>query len=272
MTFIGMTALVVVLLLGVELLFRLGKRGRLVLTLVYLTWTVVDAVLAIGQNAGHEFGAFTFSFLDSIVPLVLWQWISSWIRRSKEQRKAGNEPNANVEVQPLALDTRKNPALEFIRSMPQNRITESLIAALPNISDALISEAKKTAKTLEVDDYLFVECVLDLELLGGFNKAIEFTRDKGLASAYVDAIIFSLTTSDPSAVPSEMEFKVGGTEKYRGIAKYAMAKDHYNVSFPEAWLFGKEYSQLKSGNAMDFAYVASAGAVVPCLPLWEQVR
>jgi hypothetical protein len=90
MIFVGMTIFVALLLLGVEWLFRLRKRGRMVLTVIYFASTVVDAVLTARQNPGHELGAFAISFLDSLVPLVLWQWVSSWIRQSRERRNAGN--------------------------------------------------------------------------------------------------------------------------------------------------------------------------------------
>jgi hypothetical protein len=160
---------------------------------------------------------------------------------------------------------KANPALEYIQSMPQNYTTETLIAALPNISVALFTEAKQLAKTIGVHSELFAECILDLELVGGFKKAVEFTKSKALASAYMDSIIIEVTGKDPRKVPSELEFKTCGTENYRGIAKYTRAEAHFNVSSPHAWLFGKEYSHLKTGNAMDFAYVAGVGAYVPSI-------
>jgi len=69
MIFVGMTIVVVVVLLGIEFLFHLGNRGRVVLSVVYLIWTVVDAFLTAGQNPGREVGAFALSFLDSVAPL-----------------------------------------------------------------------------------------------------------------------------------------------------------------------------------------------------------
>jgi hypothetical protein len=159
-------------------------------------------------------------------------------------------------------DSKHNPALDHIKSMPPTPITETLITVLPGLSSALLSEAQISAKVLSLEDRRFVMCILDLELFGGFNKALEFTHDDELASIYIDAIVFNLTAEDPSRVPSEMDFRLGGTENFRGIAKYAKAKDYFNVSFPEAWMFGKEYSQIKTGNALDFAYVASVSPVV----------
>jgi hypothetical protein len=88
MTFLVMTALIALVLLGVERLFRLGKRGRTALSLVYLTWTLVDAIWTAHENSGHGIFAFTMSFLDSVAPLVLWQWASAWIRQSIERRRS----------------------------------------------------------------------------------------------------------------------------------------------------------------------------------------
>jgi hypothetical protein len=132
----------------------------------------------------------------------------------------------------------------------------SPFAAFSSISSSLLSETGKLAQDLGLSDRLFVECVLDLELAGGLDKTVEFTGDKALASAYIDAIVFDLTGKDPSALPSDLEFQEGGTEGYRGVAKYAMTRRYFNIPSPEAWLFGKEYSRIKTGNAKDLAQIA----------------
>jgi hypothetical protein len=162
------------------------------------------------------------------------------------------------ESRSVARGDRANPALDYIKSKPPDFVTETLIAAFPSLSASLFSEAGKLAQGLGLNDHLFVECVLDLELVGGLDKVVEFAGDKALASAYVDAIIFDLTDKNPSAVPSELEFQEGGTERYRGIAKYAMAADYFRVPSPGAWLFGREYSGIKTGNAKDLAQIVSA--------------
>lgn len=167
----------------------------------------------------------------------------------------------NADRQTLAASVTANPPLDYIRSMPKTQITETLIAALPQLSAELFFEAQRAAKELDLNDVKFVECILDLELVGGFDKILEFTGDKRLASAYVDAIVLSLT-GGTCTLPSEMEFRDGGTEAHRGIAKYVAAGDYIDVSFPEAWLFGKEYSQIKSGNAKDLGNIASVAPVV----------
>ena len=153
----------------------------------------------------------------------------------------------------------RNPALEHIKSLPGNETNWKLIAALPDLADALYSEARKAARQLDSLNSLLVECILDLELVGGFEKISGFTSDFELASIYVDAIVFQATDKNPSGVPSEVEFRISGTENYRGITKYSLASKFFNVADPVAWLFGKEYSKIKSGDANNFAYVAPTG-------------
>ena len=149
-----------------------------------------------------------------------------------------------------------NPALEHIRSLPQNSVTTKLITALPSLADALHHEAKKQAETLRSSDALLAECLLDLELVGGFDRIVGFTNDNDLASIYVDAIIFCATNKNPGGIPDEMEFKATGTEQYHGIAKYSLAAKYFKVGDPIAWLFGKEYSKIVTGSPNDLAYVA----------------
>jgi hypothetical protein len=160
---------------------------------------------------------------------------------------------------------KPNPALDCIRSNPQNQTSSTLIAALPNLSLILLTEARSFAKRLGVNSELLAECILDFELLGLFNKVLEYTHDKALASLYVDSVIFEATGKEPSGVPSSAEFQLGGTENYRGIAKYMKAPDYFHVSSPQAWLLGKEYSRIKTGNALDFAYGAGVAIFVPLI-------
>lgn len=87
MIFVSMMIVVVLLLLGVERLFRLKERGRTVLTAVYFTLVVANAIWSAVQNTGHSLAGFVIGFLDFAVPFVLWQWISSAIRNSRERRR-----------------------------------------------------------------------------------------------------------------------------------------------------------------------------------------
>jgi hypothetical protein len=99
-----------IVLLGVEWIFRLGSLGRKVLTVIWLAWAVVDAVLSAKDSPGFMVGAFFFSFFDSLVPLVLWQLASSAIRNSRERRKAGNI-EALVGTQPADISSHKEGSM-----------------------------------------------------------------------------------------------------------------------------------------------------------------
>lgn len=157
-------------------------------------------------------------------------------------------------------EAEDNPALTFIKSAPQDRVTEALVTAFPAICGALLDGAKKNAERIGLTDALFVQCIIDLELLGGFDIVVGFTGDNRLASAYIDAIVFDLTGKNPSIIPSETELWSGGTEKYRGVAKYIMAKDSFQLPRPEAHLFGKEYSQIRTGSPADLAEIAAGSS------------
>lgn len=165
MAFLAMTALVVLLLLVVEQIFSLLKQGRTVLRVIYFTWGMVNAILSVRQNQAREFEAFAISLLNSLVAFILWQWVSSWIRQLRACHNAGSVP--------------KSP-LDYMSSMSKNHMTETVIAALPRISNSATYEAQRIARPLDLNDAQLVECILDLELLGGFDKALEFTRAKDL--------------------------------------------------------------------------------------------
>jgi hypothetical protein len=152
-----------------------------------------------------------------------------------------------------------NPALDHIRSLPEKDVTVKLVSALPSLARELLSEARKQAKALRSQNSLLVECVLDLELVGALDRVAKFTNDYDLASIYVDAIVFEATNKGPSGIPADLEFKATGTEQHRGIAKYSVAEKYFNVGDPCAWLFGKEYSKIMTGSALDIAYVTPVG-------------
>lgn len=69
--------------LGLEWLFRLAHRGRIVLGSLVFVGALIDALWSASENPGHRGFVFVVSFLDSMVPLMLWQWVSSWIRGSR---------------------------------------------------------------------------------------------------------------------------------------------------------------------------------------------
>jgi len=155
-----------------------------------------------------------------------------------------------------------NQALELIRQKPQSEVTSKLVAVLPSLAKELYLEAKNWAQNLGLNSSLLAECVLDLELVGGFDSVAIFTKDMDLSSLYIDAIVFAATGKDVSGIPDEWEYRSTdirdpGTEKYRGIAKYSLGEKYYfNEGDPDAWLFGKEYSRIVTGSA-DITHIVS---------------
>ena len=89
MVFVVSTLIVLVVLFGVEALFRLRSRGRRILVGLYVVWVLVDAIGSARDNPGGATVAFLISAADSLVPLVLWYWISA--NRWRRQRGAGQE-------------------------------------------------------------------------------------------------------------------------------------------------------------------------------------
>src|SRR5208282_2228022 len=109
--------------------------------------------------------------------------------------------------------------------------------------------------------------VFDLELVGGFDRIMEFARSREIASAFADALVFEAFGKNPSAVPTEEDYRLYGTEEFRGIAKYALAP-RYFPGDAVAYLFGKEYAKVVSGSASDFAYIASSGPMTINIRKW----
>ena len=88
MVFVVSTLIALVVLFGLEALFRLRSRGRRILVGLYLVWVLVDAIGSAHDNPDGASVAFLISAADSLVPLVLWYWISTnrWLRqRGAEQ-------------------------------------------------------------------------------------------------------------------------------------------------------------------------------------------
>ncbi len=163
---------------------------------------------------------------------------------------------------------KSNPALEYLRSQPQSQTITTLIQVLSPLTAELVLDAKKYSHALAPGKHRLVPCVFDLELVGGFSKIMEFAQRREIASAFADSLIFEAFGKSPSAVPTDEEFRFLGTEKYRGIAKYALAQKYFSMADTDAHLFGKEYSKVVSGDAMDFAYIASSRPMTLSIRKW----
>ena len=160
-----------------------------------------------------------------------------------------------------------NRALAFLlKTYSEHPQISTIVEALPKLAEAFNDRAKATAKKLcatgdnpvsNENQDLLGACVLDLELASAFEAVLDYTGDASLASCYIDALLFAATGREAGGVPTDIEYRTGGTEKYRGVAKYVGAKRHFRLSDPVAWLFGKEYSAIVSGSALDFAYITA---------------
>ena len=171
---------------------------------------------------------------------------------------------------------KRNRALDFIaKSYPRHPKAQHLINVLPDLASTLYAEAEQSAgKMLQQNEAerrpdhrrLLTECILDLELVRGFDEVVEYTNDSKLSSCYVDAVVYQATGKESSVEPTERQYRVEGTHMCRGIAKYSRAKQYFKISDAIAWLFGKEYSAILSGSPTDIAYI------LPVLPLTVLIR
>lgn len=160
-------------------------------------------------------------------------------------------PTPPVEI--FAQPTRRNPALDELKQLPQTAITAGLIAAMPGLASELYGEAAKGANVLEVSDPVFTDCMFDLHLVGAFERAKIFTGDPSLASLFVDAMVFHATGKSPR-MPPDADMIAGLTHQYRGVNKYAVARKYFPVRDPAPLLFGREYARAK-GNSQNQADV-----------------
>lgn len=180
------------------------------------------------------------------------------------RRSSGSSPEEKLlvtqSVEGPAHLPERNPALDELKQLPQTAVTAGLINALPGLAAELVAEARKQASSLGINDTVFAECILDLELAGAFERVLTFVGNRNLASLFIDAVVFEATGKRPSN-PSGVDMIACLTHQHRGLAKYAIAKRYFSVPDPGAWLFGTEYASVK-GNARDPIHVMNAGIPV----------
>lgn len=174
-------------------------------------------------------------------------------------------------------DRENNQAFQFLRSNYADHFgTDRLIAVLPRLAQDLYQFAEHTAYEMTKHERpritrdkrrILAECLLDLELTQAFGQVQTYCGQPELASCYVDAVLAEATGQEAGPEPTEAQYLGEGTCFCRGIAKYAIAKkSSHGVRDREGWLFGKEYSQIVTGDPNDIAYVAGV------LPLSIRVR
>jgi hypothetical protein len=166
MVFLGSTILVTLLLLGLEWLFGLLDRGRIALVCVVLIWALSDATWSAYMNPGGAVFAFAISFLDSVSPLVLWQWISSGTRKSRQQLRTrpifSRRPNAAISARRIEEQVPKPPGNDFTRNAPSmghtvpdrvivDHITEQ---TWPRLSDEQMERILDEVKAMQSENIL----------------------------------------------------------------------------------------------------------------------
>jgi hypothetical protein len=253
-----------------------GKPFALRMVLIYfLLWAAVEALgcaltyslfQAAGANSASDTaiqeaqGAAVAYLLRDFIVLVAW---FAYFKRSRRVRDTFGR---NLEGF-VSILRKSNPALEYLKSQPQNAAITKLIQVLPSLAAELVSDSKRVSRTMAQGKRRLTQCVFDLELVGGFDRIMEFAGSREIASAFADALVFEAFKENPSAVPTEEDYRFFGTERFRGIAKYALAP-RYFPGDAVAYLFGKEYAKVVSGNALDFAYIASSGPMTINIRKW----
>jgi hypothetical protein len=159
---------------------------------------------------------------------------------------------------------KNNPALNFILSnFAEHTEIDHLVAVLPDLARLLYAGATENAREMQSRalgrnrSLLLIECILDLELVAGFDEVVNYVGDIELASCYIDAVLFEATKQEPGPEPTQDQYLNEGTQECRGLAKYSMAKHYFKVPDPAGWLFGKEYAAILSGNPKDIAIISS---------------
>jgi hypothetical protein len=253
-----------------------GKPFALRMVLFYfLFWAAVEVLYcalvwllmqATGTNSVPDAafeqaqGAAVGYLIRDLIVLVAW---FVYFKRSKRVRDTFGR---NLESF-IGKLRKSNPALEYLKAQPQNEAITKLIQILPSLAAELVADSKKVSRTMAPGKRLLTQCVFDLELVGGLDRIMEFIKSREIASAFADALVFEAFGESPSAIPSEWDFRAFGTERFRGIAKYALAQQYFPGD-SVAHLFGKEYAKVVSGNALDFAYIASSGPMTINIRKW----
>ncbi len=174
-----------------------------------------------------------------------------------------------------------NRALDFLvsRYSPMDPKLHALTNSLSKFADGLYRDAEDAARTLlqnataslvthvakgvapgasgGTQQRILANCIFDLQSTVFFIELKNHLGDCERASALVDALLYQ-ATGDEAASATEDELLDAGTQNVRGISKYQAArKSMPHIADTEAWIFGKEFSAIVSGNPKDFAYVVS---------------
>ena len=136
-----------------------------------------------------------------------------------------------------------NVALQLLRGDRTFEHTGRMVKAVPGLARQLQTKALEEAANLSGTADLYLDCVLDLELTGAFQRALAFCKDAALASLFVDALLFEAAGHQPT-VPEDLDVMASLTHLYRGVGKYVIAKSTLSLPPSELplWVFGAEYA------------------------------
>jgi len=195
---------------------------------------------AAGQPRGMLLGLF---FLG-------WGSVVWYLRYGKERaisKQLGQEISAPIllgghgEFDPSRA--HPNAALHLLRGDRTFEYTARMVKAIPGLARQLEARAREEAAKVNGAADWYLDCVLDLELTGAFQRALAFCKDAALASLFVDALLFEATGHQPT-VPEDLDVMASLTHLYRGVGKYVIAKSTFSLPPSELplWVFGAEYA------------------------------
>lgn len=157
---------------------------------------------------------------------------------------------------------------------------QAFIDSLPKFADELYCSAEKEARTLlrgnapnpltrlvkgiaaalpggSAKERLLVYCVFDLHLTSFFAVFMKHLGDADTASALVDALLYQATGFEADSL-TEGQVLDAITQNVRGIQKFQAARKAMpHISDIEAWIFGREFSAIVSGEPKDIANILS---------------
>lgn len=174
-----------------------------------------------------------------------------------------------------------NKALSYlVDNYPQDTKLQTVVDLFPRFAGEMYATARDAAHTLlrkhtpnpliriakriatsvtgsGAKETALANCILDLQLTVCFSEFSKYFGDSDIASVLVDAFLYQATGFEADS-PTEEQLLFAGTHNTRGIHKFQIAwKSMPHIGDSEAWIFGKEFSAIASGNSKDIACIVS---------------
>lgn len=183
-----------------------------------------------------------------------------------KRQSLAHPPPSLVSSEPRA----GNRALEYLRAhYSAEPDLRDLVESLPMFGFVLRNDAKRQASDIWHElagpglrllgrisgkRKLLTNCVIDLMLTSCFSQILESRKDRELASLLADAAVYEITGYEAGKA-TESQVLDEGTQKVRGLSKYALGRKILQVGDVEGWVFGKECAALLSGRSKDIAHI-----------------